>query len=64
MTFCELLRAAKKGDKKATDLLIKMYMPLIRHYSYYNGVFDEDLHQEQLLRFLSCIRIFSEKFPR
>ncbi len=64
MTFRALLTSAKQGDEKAIDRLIEMYLPLITHYSFYNNVFDDDLHQEQLLRFLHCIQNFSEEFPK
>ncbi len=63
MTFRDLLSSAKNGDEIAIDRLIEMYLPLITHYSFYNNVFDDDLHQEQLLRFLYCIQKFSEEFP-
>ncbi len=63
MTFYELFLSAKQGDSNAIDSLIEMYKPLITHYSFFDGVFDEDLHQEQLLRFLRCVRKFSLDFP-
>lgn len=63
MTFKELLVAAKNGDTEAMDKLIAMYKPLITHYSIFNDSFDEDLHQEQLMRFVHCVKKFSVDFP-
>jgi len=63
MSFKDLLLAAKSGDAEAMEKLIEMYKPLITHYSFFNDVFDEDLHQEQLLKFVHCVKLFSEKFP-
>lgn len=64
MKFSECLEAAQKGDEKAMLLLVQMYQPLITKLSFINGEFDEDLYQEQLLRFTLCVkkflRIFSE----
>ena len=63
MKFSEYLEAAQNGDEKAMLLLIQMYQPLITKLSFFNGEFDEDLYQEQLLRFTLCVkkilRIFS-----
>ena len=63
MTFKELLIAAKEGNNEAIEALISMYKPLITRYSFFNDTFDEDLHQEQLLKFVHCVKLFSEKFP-
>lgn len=63
MTFKELLSAAKEGDNEAIEELIAMYKPLITRYSFFNDTFDEDLHQEQLIRFVHCIKKFSLDFP-
>ena len=63
MSFKELLLAAKEGDADALNTLIEMYKPLITKYSYFIDTFDEDLYQEQILRFIHCIKKFSEEFP-
>lgn len=63
MNFKELLLSAKNGDAEAMEKLIEMYKPLITRYSFFNDTFDEDLHQEQLLKFVHCVNSFSEKFP-
>ena len=63
MNFKELLEAAKNGDSDAMEKLIDVYKPLITRYSFFNDSFDEDLHQEQLLKFVHCVKLFSEKFP-
>ena len=62
MNFKELLLAAKNGNDDAMEQLIEMYKPLITHYSFFNGAFDEDLHQEQLLKFIHCVKKFSENY--
>lgn len=63
MIFKDLLTAAKNGDNEAMNELIEMYKPLITRYSFFNDSFDEDLHQEQLLRFIHCVEKFSVDFP-
>ena len=63
MNFRELLISAKEGNADAIEALITMYKPLITRYSFFNDAFDEDLHQEQLLRFVHCIEKFSLDFP-
>lgn len=63
MSFKDLLLAAKNGDTEAMEKLLNMYKPLITHYSFFNDEFDEDLHQEQLLKFVCCVKTFSENFP-
>lgn len=63
MNFKELLIAAKNGDNEAFEKLLVMYKPLITRYSFFNDSFDEDLHQEQLIRFVHCVKKFSVKFP-
>ena len=62
MSFRKLLHKAKAGDRDAIEELICMYQPLISKMSFINDEFDEDLYQEQLIRFLRCIRNFSENF--
>lgn len=64
MNFKELLNAAKNGDSNVMEQLIEMYKPLISRYSFFNDEFDEDLHQEQLLKFIHCVKSFSEDFPK
>ena len=51
MTFIELLLAAK-------EILFDRYKNLLRKYSVINGVFDDDLYQEQCMIFVHCIEIF------
>ena len=63
MNFKDLLLTAKNGDEEAMEKLLDMYKPLITHYSFFNYEFDEYLHQEQLLKFVHCVKTFSEKFP-
>ena len=48
MTFMELLLSAK----------FVRYKNLLRKYSVVNGIFDEDLYQEQCVLFAHCIEIF------
>ena len=63
MSFKDLLHKAQKGDNEAMENLIAMYQPLITRYSFFNSAFDEDLHQEQLLKFIHCVKKFSIDFP-
>lgn len=58
MKFSECLEAVRKGDEKAMLELIHMYQPLITKLSFIDGKFDEDLYQEQLLRFSFCVKNF------
>lgn len=62
MNFRKLLQKAKNGDKDAVEELIYMYQPLISKMSFIDDAFDEDLYQEQLIRFLHCIDTFLESF--
>ncbi len=62
MNFYKLLESAKNGNVEALDTLIQMYMPLIRKFSYIDGEFDEDLHQEQILKFIYCVKKFTSDF--
>jgi len=62
MNFRKLLQKAKNGDKDAIEELIYMYQPLISKMSFIDDEFDEDLYQEQLIRFLHCIDMFFESF--
>lgn len=61
MTFIELLLAAKEGTTPAFEILFDRYKNLLRKYSVINGVFDDDLYQEQCMIFVHCIEIFEVK---
>lgn len=61
MTFIELLLAAKKGSAADFEILFDRYKNLLRKYSVINGVFDDDLYQEQCMIFVHCIEIFEVK---
>lgn len=58
MTFMKLLLSAKSGSISAFQELFARYKNLLQKYSVVNGVFDEDLYQEQCLLFAHCIEIF------
>ena len=58
MTFMELLLSAKLGSTSAFEELFVRYKNLLRKYSVVNGVFDEDLYQEQCVLFVRWIEIF------
>ena len=45
--FKNILVRAHHGDKEAVDKLYEQYKPLLRKYSFVNGVFDEDLHHKR-----------------
>ena len=67
MTFIELLLAAKGGSKSAFEELFGRYKNLLRKYSVINGIFDDDLYQEQCMVFVHCIEIFCiiiKRFPQ
>ena len=57
----ELLLAAKEGRASAFEILFDRYKNLLRKYSVINGVFDDDLYQEQCMIFVHCIEIFEVK---
>ena len=48
----------KLGSTSAFEELFARYKNLLRKYSVVNGVFDEDLYQEQCVLFVRCIEIF------
>ena len=54
--FKNILVRAHHGDKEAVDKLYEQYKPLLRKYSFVNGVFDEDLHHILVIAFLEMIR--------
>ena len=63
-----LLKPTKKSDAgyrlyddKAFEILFDRYKNLLRKYSVINGVFDDDLYQEQCMIFVHCIEIFEVK---
>lgn len=58
MEFEELLEAARQGDLKAQEKIIKMYRPLLMKNSMERNVFDEDLYQELSITLLNCIMKF------
>ena len=61
MTFIELLLAAKEGRSSALEILFDRYKDILRKYTVINGVFDDDLYQEQCMIFVHCIEIFEVK---
>ena len=58
MEFEELLEAARQGDLKSQEEIIKMYRPLLMKNSMERNVFDEDLYQELSITLLNCIMKF------
>lgn len=58
MDFIEHLKLAQSGNKDEIEALLERYRPLIRKLSTVDGVFDEDLYQEQCLRFLIVLKKF------
>lgn len=53
MEFEELLEAARQGDLKAQEEIIKTYRPLLMKNSMERNVFDEDLYQELSITLLN-----------
>lgn len=58
MNFKELLYMAKANEEDAIAQLLEMYRPLLVKGSVINGIFDEDLYQEQCITLLRCIKQF------
>lgn len=58
MIFKELLYMAKANEEDAIAQLLEMYRPLLVKGSVINGIFDEDLYQEQCITLLRCIKQF------
>lgn len=58
MNFKELLYMAKANEEDAITQLMEMYRPLLVKGSVINGIFDEDLYQEQCITLLRCIKQF------
>ena len=58
MNFKELLRLAQTGDDGATEVLLEQYRPLLRQMSKVDGIFNEDLYQEQCVRFMIALKHF------
>ena len=54
--FREMVERAIAGEKQAMEQLLFLCKPLIDHYSYVNGKFDEDCRQEVILWLIRTIR--------
>lgn len=57
--FRELLIKAKRGDDESFAELMVLYKPLLLRESVVDGVYDEDLYQENCIVFLKCVRIIT-----
>jgi len=57
MNFKELLEDARTSNTSA-EKIIEMYQPMLAKASILDGVFDEDLYQENIIVLLRCIRSF------
>lgn len=60
MNFKDLIIDAQKGEQYAFEEILNMYRPLIMKESIVNGLFDEDLFQEQCIILNKCIKQFRE----
>ena len=58
MNFKELLIKAKNCDQHAREALVTLYRPLLIKEAIVEGVFDEDLYQEQCMILIHCIEVF------
>ena len=58
MNFRDVLAKAKANNEEAIAQLLEMYRPLLIKRSVINGIFDEDLYQEQCITLLRCIQQF------
>jgi len=54
--FRDLLIKAKQGDDASFNELLVLYKPLLLRESVVDGVYDEDLYQENCIIFLKCVR--------
>ena len=57
MNFKELLEDARTSNI-SVEKIIEMYQPMLAKASILDGVFDEDLYQENIIVLLRCIRSF------
>lgn len=57
--FSIILQGAVAGKHDDLERILELYEPMIRKYSYQNGVFLEDLHQYLLIH----IALNINKFP-
>ncbi|MCM1508540.1 MAG: helix-turn-helix domain-containing protein [Ruminococcus flavefaciens] len=57
--FSEILQGAVSGNHDDLEELLKMYMPLINKYSYFNGELDEDMRQYIMIHIALNISKFS-----
>lgn len=48
--FAGLLNKAVTGSPEAIEEILRLYMHLIDHHSYVDGVFDEDCRQYIMMR--------------
>ena len=48
--FYTILQGAVSGSHKDLESILVLYESLIRKYCYFNGKYDEDLHQYILIR--------------
>lgn len=53
------LKGAIAGSHEDLEIILKMYEPLIKKYSYINDVFQEDLHQYLLIHIALNISKFT-----
>lgn len=56
--FGELIAAAQSGNNEAIEQIIEIYMPLISKHSYIEGILNEDLRQEIILKIITNISKF------
>ena len=49
-SFCSILERAIAGDQTALEAIFRMYDPMLRKYSMWNGKEDEDLRQYIMIR--------------
>lgn len=56
--FASTLQAAIAGSHEALEKILELYAPLVRKHAYFNGTFDEDLHQYLLMHIALNIHKF------
>lgn len=56
--FKSILARAISGKEADMEIILKLYMPLIKHQSHLYGKFDKDLNQEILWHLIRAIPKF------
>ena len=58
MEFVEVLKGAVSGSHEDLEIILELYEPMIRRYSFDGDIYDEDLHQYLLIHIALNINKF------